>query len=358
MDVVFLLRYFTIGGLERVVINLANNISKLNVNVEVVVIEKGKRNSLVTELNPDVKITFLEGNYINKLKKINKITKNKITHVHFGDGKIHPLIRFSISSKNKVITYHSCYTHKRNKIKNSIDKFITKKYKKIIAVSDSVKDFCVDEVGLNSQDITVIKNSIEMSDQEAVWKNDQIKVFKIISLSSLYSHKNHKYLLKAFANLKKCLNIPIQLLIIGDGPEMADLHSLSRQLGLNSEDVIWYGAIWQKELVNSILRDSDLFVSTSKFEGLPLSILEAINSDVPVFLSNIEPHKEFDINKTIKYFSLDDIHDFEKKMIDITENYTAYKKECNKIYEEILLKQNNSSYIDKHYQMYKSLLKN
>lgn len=356
MEVVFLLRYFTIGGLERVVINLANNLAILGVNVEVVVMEKGKRNSLITELNPEVKITFLNGNYTKKLKQIKRLTKNKITHVHFGDGKIHPLVRFSIASNHKVITYHSCYTHKRNKITNFIDKLVTKNYSNIIAVSDAVKSFCIDEVGLDSKKIDVIKNAIEISTQNSLWENQSSRVFKMISLSSLYPHKNHKYLLEAFAKVKSSVDISIQLSIIGDGPEMADLHEYSRQLGLSATDIKWYGAVWQKELTNSILKDADLFVSASKFEGLPLSVLEAISNGVPVLLSNIDSHKEFDINQTIKFFCLDEVVDFKNKMIEVIENYGKYKKECDGIYEKILIQQNNDLFIDKHLNIYRNLI--
>ena len=74
MKVVYLVRYFTIGGLERVVINLANNLVEKGVNVVIAVMEKGKRNSLITELDDRVTVIFLEGTILRKMLVLNSIS--------------------------------------------------------------------------------------------------------------------------------------------------------------------------------------------------------------------------------------------------------------------------------------------
>lgn len=75
------------------------------------------------------------------------------------------------------------------------------------------------------------------------------------------------------------------LLVLGDGPES----KACRELTLGNERVIYAGHVTE---VRPYLAASDAFVSTSKAEGLPLSVLEALAMRMPVVLSDINPHRE------------------------------------------------------------------
>jgi len=72
-----------------------------------------------------------------------------------------------------------------------------------------------------------------------------------------------------------------------------------------SENIIQIGWI---DFVNDI-KNYDFFISFSKYESHPLAVMEAICNKVPVFLSNIEAHKEFDLPPM---FYFDHIDFFEK----------------------------------------------
>jgi glycosyltransferase involved in cell wall biosynthesis len=73
----------------------------------------------------------------------------------------------------------------------------------------------------------------------------------------------------------------------------------------------------------ALLQKYDLFVMSSKFEGFPLSVFEAMASGVPLLLSNIAPLKSIVHNNSL-YLNLDDpastalgIADIYKGNIDI-----------------------------------------
>ena len=114
IKITLLVRYFTIGGLERVVIALANEYVSRGFDTQIVIVSRGKRNSLNTELDPRIEIVFLAGNPVAKARKLKAVTKGRLVHIHFGDGKIHPWIRLQLMNSIKTITYHSVYRHKRN----------------------------------------------------------------------------------------------------------------------------------------------------------------------------------------------------------------------------------------------------
>lgn len=75
------------------------------------------------------------------------------------------------------------------------------------------------------------------------------------------------------------------LLLLGDGKE---LETLQNEYGTNS-DVIFRGKVSN---MNEYLHASDIYLATSKSEGLPNGVLEAMACGLPVLLSNIPQHLE------------------------------------------------------------------
>jgi glycosyltransferase involved in cell wall biosynthesis len=307
MKITLLLRYFTIGGLERVVSSLANGYVKDGHDVQIIVLSKGKRNSLITEIDPKVKVIFLNGGIIHKISEIRRLTEGRIVHIHFGDGKIHPIIRMGLLNRKIVITCHSVYSHKRNILLNNVDRLFSLQAKKIVAVSDAVREFCVNEVKIADNKVCVIKNGIERNGEKISIKKKN--TLNIVSLASLYPHKNHIYLIRALAELKKQQEIPFKLYMIGDGPCMAELYLEAVALGLG-DNIVWYGAVWQKKLVRDIIKKSDVFVSASKYEGFPISILEGMIYGLPMILSSIPPHREMIGNNGLFFDFDEDYHTF------------------------------------------------
>ena len=82
----------------------------------------------------------------------------------------------------------------------------------------------------------------------------------------------------AAADLVGCL-----LLLIGDGP----LREACAEQGVDS--VLVTG---QVDNVQDYLRASDVYVSSSMTEGMPLGVLEAMACGLPVLLSDIAAHRE------------------------------------------------------------------
>lgn len=95
------------------------------------------------------------------------------------------------------------------------------------------------------------------------------------------------------------------LLFIGDG----DLHDECLSLASETNNIRVLGRV---NNVSDFLQASDYFVSASKAEGLPNTVIEALACGLPVLLSNIGPHREiFDMDEKIgSLFTLNDEHMF------------------------------------------------
>ena len=135
----------------------------------------------------------------------------------------------------------------------------------------------IDEEKINPENISESKEQI----REKLKISQEKKVF--ITVSSIDERKNILFLARVF---KEELNDFI-FIILGDGDKRNELIKLIK----GSKNIYYYG---RKELneVQYYLKASDFYISASKSEGMPNSVLEALQFELPVILSDIEPHKE------------------------------------------------------------------
>lgn len=88
--------------------------------------------------------------------------------------------------------------------------------------------------------------------------------------------KNHELLIQAFARVYS--NYPIYLFLVGDGPLKSQIEHQVRQLGIQQR-VRFLGI---RTDVPAILNASDIFVLSSRWEGNPMSVMEAMAAGLPV----------------------------------------------------------------------------
>jgi glycosyltransferase involved in cell wall biosynthesis len=98
----------------------------------------------------------------------------------------------------------------------------------------------------------------------------------ILSVGRLDPQKDYASLIKSFARVRQSL--PARLLILGEGPERDALVSLVRQLGLEQE-IVLPGFVSNPY---PYMSKSSVFVLSSRWEGLPTVLVEALYCGVPV----------------------------------------------------------------------------
>jgi glycosyltransferase involved in cell wall biosynthesis len=81
---------------------------------------------------------------------------------------------------------------------------------------------------------------------------------------------------------------PFALLLVGDGPDRKKLENLATSLGI-SEEVCFLGF---RQDIPKILSALDIFVSPSLWEGLSISLLEAMAAAKPIVTTSILPNAE------------------------------------------------------------------
>jgi glycosyltransferase involved in cell wall biosynthesis len=123
--------------------------------------------------------------------------------------------------------------------------------------------------GYNPQKIIVLPNVIRMDKYNDY---NRERNYDIVSLSRLDKNKNISLLLKAIAKLDKSLNV--QVLIAGNGSEYNNLINEAKSLAIE-KNVHFIGWVEENEK-NDIYNSAKIFVLSSKGEGFPLSLLEAM----------------------------------------------------------------------------------
>jgi glycosyltransferase involved in cell wall biosynthesis len=102
----------------------------------------------------------------------------------------------------------------------------------------------------------------------------------IIMVARFDREKDHKTLLSALSALA---DLPWKLHLVGSGPLEDDARRLVANMGISSRTSF----LGYCQDVPALLRSSDIFVLTSLFEGLPISILEAMRAGLPVVASDV-----------------------------------------------------------------------
>lgn len=175
--------------------------------------------------------------------------------------------------------YTEGVTPARRAVYKLAERFAAPLASRIITVSDFDRRSAIQAgVGKNGQLITVwngIRNTVHEIKEERVGQP-----VRLITVARLDNQKNHAGLFQALAMLE---NTNWVLDIIGEGPLEASLQAMAVSLGIDKQ-VNFMG--FRKD-VPQLLATAQAFILVSHWEGLPLSILEAMQSGLPVIASDV-----------------------------------------------------------------------
>ncbi len=159
---------------------------------------------------------------------------------------------------------------------------------RIVTVSEAVRaDVLAHNPALIPEKVETIHNGLRfdaftqnIDDPESVSRKQ--KSISFGTVGRLSAVKNHETLIRAFARLLE--QIPdATLYIAGRGELEEKLKDLTRQLRIEAK-VVFLGF---RSDIPDLLRQWDVFVFPSLREGLPLSLLEAMASGLPVIAANV-----------------------------------------------------------------------
>ena len=96
----------------------------------------------------------------------------------------------------------------------------------------------------------------------------------ILNVGRLVRAKNQELLIRALSEIESACN----LVIVGDGHKLAELKILAKNLGV--EGKIQF--VTQSTEMSEWFSQADIFALSSSYEGLPLTVIEAMSCRLPV----------------------------------------------------------------------------
>ena len=148
----------------------------------------------------------------------------------------------------------------------------------VITPSDNLKSF-VSGLGFSNK-ILKINNGVDITDIKRA--NGGKADINLLIISRLVVQKNINIVIEA---MKLLDNKNLNLSIIGDGGEFSKLESAIHDLNLQNR-VQLFGKI-DNNKISQFLLTADIFIQASDYEGLPHSVLEAINYEVPILSTEV-----------------------------------------------------------------------
>ena len=215
--------------------------------------------------------------------------------------------------------------------------------------SQKVKKSLLIRNGFNIEQITNVQGRLS-SELNSFLKGSE---FIIVSsrLSKTSVHKRVDLVLEIFSKLIKVM--PNLRLVICGGGELEEKYlSLASRYGVNSK--VFFTGFLPREKLWSLFHKASLFISLSRYEGMPNSVVEAAICKTPILLSKIDSHLEIIPEDLAYYINHYDSNYISEIILEILRDNNKYSKKSD------LLKEHVSIYsikemIKKYCELYKDI---
>lgn len=257
--------------------------------------------------------------YIYELEKIIKNNNYEIVHAHGNSGTLFLEAYAAKKSGVKLIITHSHNSTCSHKI---IHKLFKRKLNKLV----DRKVACSNVAGkwLYNGNFTVINNGINLMKftfDEEVRNSYRNKLnlngkFVIGHIGHFSYQKNHEFIINIFEKIHY-LDRNSVLMLIGDGGLRKEIEKKAKEKGLY-EKILFLG---KRADVNNLIQCMDTFILPSRFEGLPVSLVEAQTSGLKCYVSNMVTD-EAQITGRVEYISLEESpQKWAKKILQAKKKY-------------------------------------
>lgn len=284
MKIIQIMPEFGLAGAEIMCENLTYELLKAG-NTVIVVSMYDYRSAITERMeNAGIDIRYLgkksglDFSMIGKMKKIFKEEKPDAIHTH------RYVMQYAIPAailskvKSRVHTVHNVAEKENGKLARKLNKFYYKFCGVVpVALSDLIKETIVKEYKIDKSKIPVILNGIDLSKCEPKSDYSMGDTFKILHIGRFSEQKNHKRLIEAFyLFIQK--HPDSELNLIGDGELITEIKYMVQELGI--QDKVRFLGLQSK--VYPYLNNADVFVLTSDYEGIPMTLIEAMGTGMPI----------------------------------------------------------------------------
>jgi len=301
INILRIITWLPVGGIERRIVALLPKLDKDKFNVSLCCIKK--RGVLADELEKVGVPVYLSPmrsrlNPIDlwKLAKLIKTLKIDIVHTHMYRSNVPGTIAAKLANVPIIISNVHTINEWESKRQLLMDKLLMRFRSRVVAVSEEVRNCIIEKTKINPEKCIVIYNGVDLNKFQSIPlpnesyyeslglnRNDKI----IIMAARLVKIKNHSCLFRA---AKKVLRYfpDVKFLLAGDGVLRDELKAEAENLGIKN-NVIFTGVRNDMEKLYAI---SHISVLSSDREGFSNVIVESMASGLPVIATDVGGNSE------------------------------------------------------------------
>lgn len=285
MKLVFVAYLHGYGGAEKQIILLANEMKKRGHDVTIISLVE---NNICFEIENGIRTIFIKdfgkgifakiNRYLNFKKILKKVNPDATINFWFQSA----FFTAFIPSKNTGIKIYSERGNPDDKeykgINSILRRIAFKRLDGFVFQTEKAKEYF--KLGIQEKSV-VIHNPILIKEKDYTLPN--VRKNTIITIGRLHEQKNQIFLIETFKEFSKT-HENYTLEIYGDGELKSYLKDRCKELGIEKK-VKFMGN--QKNIFDKIV-NSKMFILTSKYEGMPNALLEAMALGIPSVSSNYE----------------------------------------------------------------------
>ena len=288
MKIIQIMPDFGLAGAETMVENLACGL--VAEGHDVLIISLYDLHTAITERleNKGIKIEYLgkkrgfDPSVILKMRKIIKKYQPDVIHTHRYVLPYVFLASMGLKIK-RVHTVHNVAQKEQTKAGKTINKVLFQHFNVVpVALSEEVQKTIQEVYGLPINRIPVVFNGIDLS--RCIVKEDYARKenFTVLHIGRFMNVKNHELLLRSFARFRG-YHPDAMIQLLGDGELKENMMQLAGQL--NIADAVEFAGLQSN--VYPWLHNADVFILPSKFEGMPMTLIEAMGTGLPIIASDV-----------------------------------------------------------------------
>ena len=337
MKVVHINWGLTYGGIETMLVNIANAQVGNGAEVHVCIINDLYKDELIKSFWGDVTLHFLHRKFKSKgigfIFKLNKLLMQlQPDAIHLHDSRLYTFIWRKRLSRVASVTLHDLPygSLRRGGLAGRIFPFLfdsgnvyhVDNVPRVFAISEAVKDELWKNYGVKS---TVVCNGILTRNFALRQEREHSNPLRIVMVSRLeHVKKGQDLLIEAAVKLNGFVHVDL----IGEGSSREYLENLVKKL--HAESVVSFLGVKPQPYIAEHLADYDLFVQPSRWEGFGLTVAEAMAAKVPVLVTEGQGPAEVTCSNKFGWtFENGNADDLAAKIKYIFDNYNEAMDKAN-----------------------------
>ncbi len=232
--------------------------------------------------------------YVPNLAKLLFQERFDIVHCHLFGANWLARPTAALCGQKTIFTHDHCNDALRDRLGPFlIDRLTNLLSCKILAVSRTTREFLLRQEGLSDEVVDYFTNGVDVEafgppspEARAAFRARwglKPEDFVVGGIGRLVSQKDFTTFLRAAALVAERLP-SARFVIFGEGPEEAELKALAGTLGLG-DCVQFAGYVGDRQAVYGAI---DLLLLTSRYEGTPMVLLEAMAAGVPICATGVD----------------------------------------------------------------------